>query len=301
MKVGDLFVAGNFSGKVRALYDERNHKVKAALPAAPVQVIGFDGVPQAGDAFIVMDTESEVREISRKRKQLKREQDFRRSHAITLDQIGKEIKEGRVKELNIVLKADVDGSNEALTDVLMKVSNTEVSVKVIHKAVGGISESDVLLASASKAIIIGFNVRPTVQARELAKKEEIDIRLYDVIYAVAEDIRAALEGMLDPEITDELTSTIEVRETFKVPKVGTIAGSFVVSGKASRSDFARIYRDDKLLYETKISTLKRFKEDVREVQSNFECGICLDGFDDIMVGDVIETYRKIETARKLEA
>ena len=301
LKVGDLFVAGNFSGKVRALYDERNHKVKAALPAAPVQVIGFDGVPQAGDTFIVMDTESEVREISRKRKQLKREQDFRRSHAITLDQIGKEIKEGRVKELNIVLKADVDGSNEALTDVLMKVSNTEVSVKVIHKAVGGISESDVLLASASKAIIIGFNVRPTVQARELAKKEEIDIRLYDVIYAVAEDIRAALEGMLDPEITDELTSTIEVRETFKVPKVGTIAGSFVVSGKASRSDFARIYRDDKLLYETKISTLKRFKEDVREVQSNFECGICLDGFDDIKVGDVIETYRKIETARKLEA
>lgn len=300
LKVGDLFVAGNFSGKVRALYDERNQKVKAALPASPVQVIGFDGVPQAGDTFIVMNTEREVREISSKRKQLKREHDFRRSHAVTLDQIAKEIKEGRVKELNIVLKADVDGSNEALTDVLMKVSNSEVSVKVIHKAVGGISESDVLLASASKAIIIGFNVRPTVQARELAKKEEIDIRLYDVIYAVVDDIRAALEGMLDPEITDELTSTIEVRETFKVPKVGTIAGSFVVSGKASRSDFARIYRDDKLLYETKISTLKRFKEDVREVQSNFECGICLDGFDDIKVGDVIETYRKVETARKLE-
>ncbi len=299
LKVGDLFVAGNFSGKVRAMYNERKKKIRTAPPATPVQVIGFDGVPQAGDSFVVMDNEREVREISNKRKQLKREQDFRRQHHLTLDQISQQIKHGQVKELNVILKADVDGSNEALSDALMKLSTDEVSVNVIHKAVGGISESDVLLASASQAVIIGFNVRPTVQARELAKKEEIDIRLYDIIYAVVEDVRSALEGMLEPEVTDELTATIEVRETFKVPKVGTIAGSYVVSGKASRSDLTRVYRDDKLIHETKISSLKRFKEDVREVASGFECGLGLEGFDDIKVGDIIETYKKVETARKL--
>ncbi len=299
LKVGDLFVAGSFGGKVRAMYDERSKAVKKAGPSTPVQVIGFDDVPQAGDSFTVLDSEREVREISTKRRQLKREHDFRKTRHMSLDQLSQQIKHGRVKELNIILKADVDGSNEALSDALMKVSNEEVSVNVIHKAVGGISESDVLLASASEAIIIGFHVRPTTQARELAKKEEIDIRLYDIIYAAVEEVKAALEGMLDPEITEELTATIEVRETFKVPKVGTIAGSYVVSGKASRNDYIRIYREDKLLHETRLSSLKRFKEDVREVASGFECGVGLEGFDDIKIGDVFETYRQVETARKL--
>ena len=300
LKVGDLFIAGNQSGKVRAMYNERNRKESKAPPSTPVQVIGFDGVPQAGDSFLVLDTEREVREISSKRQQLRREQEFRQHRHTTLDQISQQIKEGRVKELNIILKADVDGSNEALSDALMKLSNDEVSVNVIHKAVGGISESDVLFASASQAVIIGFQVRPSIQARELAKKEQIDIRLYDIIYSVVEDVKAALEGMLEPEITDELTATIEVRETFKVPKAGTIAGSYVVSGKATRNDFIRLYRDDKLLHEAKLSSLKRFKEDVKEVAAGFECGIGLKGFDDIKVGDIMETYRKVETARKLE-
>ncbi|MFQ5648486.1 MAG: translation initiation factor IF-2 [bacterium] len=299
LRVGNLFVAGHRSGKVRAMYDERSRKVSAAPPSTPVQVIGFDGVPQAGDNFVVLTTEREVREISTKRQQLRREQEFRTQRHLTLDQIAEQIQQGKIKELNIILKADVDGSIEALSDALMKLSNAEVSVKVIHKAVGGISESDILLASASNAIIIGFHVRPTIQARELAKQEEIDIRLYDIIYSAVEEVKAALEGMLDPEITEELTSTIEVRETFKVPKIGTIAGSYVVSGKASRNDFTRVYRNDKLIQETKISSLKRFKEDVREVSSGFECGINLDDFDDIKVGDIIETYRKVETARTL--
>lgn len=299
LHIGDLFVAGQQSGKVRAMYNERNRKVDEAPPSTPVQVIGFDGVPQAGDTFVVMESEREVREISTKRQQLKREQEFRATRHLTLDEIAKQIRQGEVKELNIIIKADVDGSIEALSDSLMKLSNEEVSVRVIHKAVGGISESDILLASASDAIIIGFHVRPTIQARELAKKEHIDIRLYDIIYSAVEDVKSALEGMLDPEIKEELTSTIEVRETFKVPKVGTIAGSYVLSGKASRNDFVRVYRDDKLLNETKISSLKRFKEDVKEVASGFECGIALDGFDDIKVGDIIETYKKVETARHL--
>ncbi len=300
LKVGDLFIAGHFSGKVRAMYDEHRRKVSVAPPSTPVQVIGFDGVPQAGDGFVVMKSEREVREISTKRQQLKREQDFRRQRHVTLDQIAQQIKQGQLQELNVILKADVDGSNEALSESLVKLSNEEVSVNVIHKGVGGISESDVLLASASNAVIIGFHVRPTVQARELAKKEEIDVRLYDIIYSVVEDVKAALEGMLSPEITEELTATIEVRETFKVPKVGTIAGSYVVSGKASRTDFVRIYREDKRLHETKIASLKRFKEDVKEVASGFECGVGLVGFDDLKIGDIIETYRKIETARKLD-
>ncbi len=300
LKVGDIFIAGQHSGKVRAMYDERNKAAKDAPPSSPIQVIGFDGVPQAGDSFVVMDSEREVRELSAKRQQLKREQDSRSKKHITLDQISQQIKEGQVKELNIILKADVDGSNEALSDALLKLSNKEVAVKVIHKAVGGISESDILLASASNAVIIGFHVRPSVQARDLAKKEEIDVRIYDIIYSAVDDVKSALEGMLDPEITDELTATIEVREIFKVPKVGTIAGSYVLSGKATRTDLIKLYRDDKLLHETRIGSLKRFKEDVREVASGFECGVSLVGFDDLKIGDVIETYKKVETARTLE-
>jgi len=299
LKVGDLFIAGHYSGKVRAMFDERKKKVKNAPPSTPIQVVGFEGVPQAGDSFLVMETEREVREISSKRQQLKREQDFRRKTHISLDQIAKRIREGAVKELNIILKADVDGSIEALTDSLMKLSNEEVSVAVIHKAVGGISESDVLLATASQAIIIGFHVRPTVQARELAKKDEIDIRLYDIIYDAVGDVKAALEGMLDPEISEEQAATIEVREVFKVPKMGKIAGCYVLSGKVSRNDLIKIYRQDKLLNDTKISSLRRFKEDVKEVATGFECGIGLEGFDDIKNGDILETYIEIKTARTL--
>lgn len=299
LAVGDLFIAGHYSGKVRAMFDERKKKVTKAPPSTPIQVVGFDGVPQAGDSFLVMETEREVREISSKRQQLKREQDFRRTTHISLDQIAKRIREGAVKELNIILKADVDGSIEALTDSLVKLSNKEVSVNFIHKAVGGISESDVLLATASQAIIIGFHVRPTVQARELAKKDEIDIRLYDIIYHAVEDVKAALEGLLDPEISEEQAATIEVREVFKVPKIGKIAGCYVLSGKVSRTDLIKIYRQDKLLNDTKISSLRRFKEDVKEVASGFECGIGLEGFDDIKNGDIFETYIEVKTARTL--
>jgi len=299
LQVGNLFISGQYAGKVRAMYNERNQKVSSAPPSTPVQVVGFEGVPQAGDAFIVMHAERDVREISAKRQQLKREQDFRRHRHVTLDQISQRIRHGEVKELNIILKADVDGSIEALGDALMRLSNEEVAVNVIHKAVGGISESDVLLASASEAIIIGFQVRPTLQARDLAKKEDIDIRLYKVIYDALEDVKSALEGLLEPEISEEITSTIEVRNTFKVPKIGTVAGCYVLSGKVIRNDLAKIYRDDKLTNETRISSLRRFKDDVREVTSGFECGIGLEGFDDIKVGDIIETYKQIKTARKL--
>jgi len=299
LKVGDIFVAGQFSGRVRAMYDEKGKRLKDAPPSKAVQVIGFNNVPQAGDTFMVMDTEKEVREVSTRRQQIKREQDFRRTHLVSLDQISQRIKYGEVKELNIVLKADVDGSNEALSDALMKLSNDEVAVNVIHKGVGGISESDVLLASASNAVIIGFHVRPTVKARELAKKEEIDIRLYTIIYDAVGEVKASLEGLLEPEISEELTATIEVRETFKVPKIGTIAGCYVVSGKLTRSDLVKVYREDKLIHETEISSLKRFKEDVREITSGFECGIGLKGYDDLKVGDILETYKEIETARKL--
>jgi translation initiation factor IF-2 len=299
LNTGDLFISGQFSGKVRAMYNERKRKVSSAPPSTPVQVVGFEGVPQAGDSFIVMETEKEVREISTKRQQLKREQDFRRQRQVTLDQISKQIQEGNIKELNLIVKADVGGSVEALSDALMKLSNDEVSINVIHKAVGGISESDVLLASASEAIIIGFQIRPTLQARELAEKQDIDIRLYRVIYDAVEDVKTALEGLLEPEITEEITATIEVRQTFRVPKAGTVAGCYVVSGKVTRNDLVKIYREDKLIYETKIMSLKRFKDDVKEVAAGFECGIGLEGFDDIKVGDIIETYKQVETPRKL--
>ena len=299
LKVGDLFIAGQFSGKVRAMHNERNRKVDTAPPSTPVQVVGFDGVPQAGDAFIVMDSEKEVREISSKRRQLRREQDFRLMQRITLDQISQQIRHGQMKALNLIVRADVDGSVEALSDALMKLSNKEVSVNVIHKAVGGISESDILLASASQAVILGFQIRPTLKARELAEKEEVEIHLYSVIYDAVDDIKSALEGLLDPEITEEITSTVEVRSIFRVPKVGVIAGCYILSGKVTRNDLTKVYRDDRLIYETKISSLKRFKDDAREVTSGFECGIGLDGFDDIKISDVIETYKKVETARKL--
>ncbi|MCG3117986.1 MAG: Elongation factor 4 [bacterium] len=299
LNIGDPFIAGHHAGRVRAMYDERGRRLQSAPPSTPVRVVGFAGVPTAGDHLVVMASEREAKEISLKRQQIKREQDFRKTRHITLDQISKQIKEGDVKELRLIVKGDVDGSVEALSDSLLKLSNNEVTIRVIHKGVGGISESDVLLAAASEAIVIGFHIRVSQQARAIAERENVDIRNYKIIYDAVNDVKAALEGLLEPEISEQVTATIEVRKTFKVPKVGTIAGCYVQSGKITRSDHIRLYRDDKLIFEGKIASLKRLKDDVREVASGFECGIGLENYDDVHEGDVLETYQIIKTKRTL--
>lgn len=299
LKIGDSFVAGQYNGRVRAMFDERSNPVKEAPPSTPVQVLGFTGMPQAGDVFTEVDSEQEARLIGLKRQQLKREQSFRQVRRLTLDQISKRIAEGFIKELSIIIKADVDGSVEALSDSLMELATEDVAVRIIHKGVGTITESDVLLAEASQAVIIGFHVTPNAQATELAQKEKIDIRLYKVIYDVVNDIKLALSGLLEPEFSEEITGTIEIREVFKASRVGLIAGCYVLSGKVIRNTQARLIRDEKIVYEGKIASLKRFKEDVKEVASGFECGITLDDFKDIQVGDTLETYKIIETARTL--
>jgi translation initiation factor IF-2 len=299
LKVGDPFIAGQFSGRVRGLFNDRGQKTKEAGPSKPVMVLGFSGLPQAGDTFTVLESEKDTKEISFRRQQIKREQDFRKIKHLTLDQISKRIKEGQVKELSIILKGDVDGSVEAIGDSLSKLSNEEVAVKIIHKGVGAVSESDVLLASASDAVVIGFQVRPTIKAREIAQRENVDIRLYKVIYNAISDVKDALEGLLEPEFEEKNLSVIEVREIFKVPKIGLVAGCYVVSGKVTRNDKAKLFRNDRLIYDGKIDSLKRFKEDAKEVVGGFECGVALDGFDDIKVNDVIETYRLDEIKRSL--
>lgn len=299
IKVGDSFIAGIQCGRVRAMYDEREHRVEVAKPSTPVQVIGFDGVPQAGDNLIVMENEREARAISLRRTQLKREQDFRLIRSVTLDDISQKIKDGKIKELKVIVKGDVDGSVGALSDSLMKIMHSEVRVNVIHRAVGTISESDVLLAAASGAVIIGFHVRPNLNARRLAEQENVDVRLYNIIYDAIDDVKKALEGLLSPEKKEEITATIEVRDVFKVPKVGTVAGCSVQDGKIVRGNKVRLIRDGIIIFEGGISSLKRFKDDVREVESGFECGIGLDGFNDIKVGDTIEAYKIVETMRKL--
>ncbi|HNS72992.1 MAG TPA: translation initiation factor IF-2, partial [bacterium] len=300
LKVGDPFIAGSYSGKVRSMFDDHGRKVKQAGPSMPVAVLGFAGMPQAGDSIIVLSSERDTREISQKRQQLQREHERWRSHARTLDEISRQIQKGQIRQLFVVLKADVDGSIEAITDTLINLGTDEVAVEIIHKGVGAISESDVLLASASNAIIIGFNVRPTTKAREMAAKEDIDIRLYEVIYDIVNDIKSALEGFLAPTISEELTATVEIRQVFKVPKVGNIAGCYVSSGKISRSDRVKVYRDDRLIHDGQLSSLKRFKDDVREVATGFECGLALANYDDIKVSDIIEAYRMVETKRTLE-
>lgn len=301
LHVGDPFVAGQMHGKVRAMYDENGRRVHEAPPSRPVRVVGFSGVPNAGDLLTVMTTEQEAKEISLKRQQLKRAQDFRKVKHITLDQLSKQVKEGQIKELRLIVKGDVDGSVEALSDSLLKLSTGEVAVKVIHKGVGGISESDVLLAAASDAVVFGFHVRATQQARDVAEREAVDIRIYKIIYDAVNDVKAALEGMLEPELSEQITSSINVRATFKIPKVGTIAGCYVQSGKINRNDNIRLYRNDKLIHEGKIASLKRLKDDAREVASGFECGIGIAGYDDIHVGDVIESFQVIKTKRTLAA
>lgn len=300
LKIGDPFIAGVTHGRVRAMFDERGKKVFVAGPSTPVLVLGFETAPQAGDVFAIVESEREARETSIKRMQLKREQDHRQVHHITLDEIASQISQGGFKELPIIVKGDVDGSIEALSDSLMKLSNAEVSVNVIHKGVGAISEGDVLLATASKAIIIGFHVRPNVNARKLAEAEKVDIRLYNIIYDAIAEVKSALEGMLSPVVSEENVATIEVRDIFKVPKIGTIAGCYVTDGKVDRKHKLRLFRDGIAIYEGDFSSLKRFKDDVKEVERGFECGVGINNFNDIKVGDIIETYKLIETKKKLE-
>jgi len=299
LHVGDPFLAGIYSGKVRAMFDERGKHLEIAGPSTPVQLTGLDGIPQAGDTFLVMESDHEAREISLKRQQLKREQDFRQVHLTTLDDISQQIKDGQVRELNVIVKGDVDGSVEALSDSLMKIEHKEVKLNVIHSGVGTISESDVILAAASGAVIIGFRVRPNLNARRLAEKEKVDIRNYSIIYDAIDDIHNALEGLLSPEKKEEIIGTVNVREVFKVPKIGNIAGCYVVDGRILRSNRVRLVRDGIQVFEGTISSLKRFKDDVREVESGFECGIGLENFNDIKVGDVIEAFRIVESKRKL--
>lgn len=299
LRLGDSFIAGVCSGRVRAMFDERGNRVEVAHPSTPVQVIGFDGIPQAGDEFVALATDHEAREISLKRQQLKREQDFRQARRVTLDTLSQEIKEGQVRELKVIVKGDVDGSVEALSDSLMKLSNQEVRVLVLHRGVGAISESDVLLAAASDAVIIGFHVRPNLNARRLAEQEQVDIRLYSIIYDAIKDVRDALEGLLEPERKEEVVATVEVRETFKVSKVGMVAGCHVQDGRIARNSKVRLVRDGVVIFEGAIASLKRFKEDVRDVEAGFECGIALQNYNDIKVGDTIEAYKTVETKRKL--
>lgn len=299
LKIGDPFVAGIYQGKVRAMFDERGNKVVDAPPSTPVLVLGFEGAPQAGDTFVVVESERQAREIGIKRQQLKREQDQKQVHHITLDEIAEQISIGGVKELPLIVKGDVDGSVEALSDSLMKLSTQEVIVRVIHKGVGGISESDVLLAAASNAIIIGFHVRPNINARKLAENQKVDIRLYNVIYDAINEVKAALEGLLSPVLSEEVVASVEVRDTFKVPKVGTVAGCYVLEGKISRNNKIRLIRDGIVIFEGEIGTLKRFKDDVREVDAGYECGLNLNNFNDIKVGDIVEAYKIVETKKKL--
>ncbi|MBI9071712.1 MAG: translation initiation factor IF-2 [Melioribacteraceae bacterium] len=300
LKIGDPFVAGVHHGRVRAMFDERNKKINEVGPSTPVLVLGFEGSPQAGDTFIVMESERAARELSNKRMQLKNEQDRRQVRMTTLDEIARQASQGGLKELPLIVKGDVDGSVEALADSLMKLSNEEVTVRVIHKGVGAISEGDVILAAASQAIIVGFHVRPHNNARKLAEKEQVDIRLYNVIYDTINEIRSALEGLLSPVISEKMVATVEVRDTFKVPKVGTVAGCYVTDGKISRNEKIRLFRDGIVIYEGELSQLRRFKDDVKEVDAGYECGLNIHNFNDIKVGDIIESYIMIETKKTLD-
>ncbi len=299
LRVGDILLAGSYFGHAKAMYNERGHKVDEVGPATPVLVLGLNGAPQAGDKFNVLDSDREAKEIANKREQLQREQGIRTQKHITLEEIGRRIAIGNFQELNIIIKGDVDGSVEALADSLIKLSTEEIQVNVKHKAVGQISESDVLLAVASNAIIIGFQVRPSLGARKLAEKEEIDIRLYSIIYDAIEEIKAAMEGMLSPEVKEEIVATLEVRDTFKITKVGTIAGCIVKEGKIQRNTLIRVIREGIVVYTGELGSLKRFKEDVKEVSSGYECGLNVDNFNDIKVGDVIEGYKEVEVKKTL--
>tara|TARA_R110002073_G_scaffold40547_6_gene115363 strand:- start:13611 stop:16367 length:2757 start_codon:yes stop_codon:yes gene_type:complete len=300
LKIGDFLLAGKNSGKIKAMHDERGNVVLEAGPSTPVSILGLDGAPQAGDKFHVFDDEREAKQIATKRSQLQREQSVRTQRHITLDEIGRRIALGDFKELNIILKGDVDGSVEALTDSLQKLSTEEIQVNIIHKAVGAITESDVLLASASDAIVIGFNVRPSVSARTLADKEEIDIRNYSIIYDVINDVKDAMEGMLSPEMKEEITGNAEIRETYKISKVGTIAGCMVTDGKIFRNSRIRIIREGVVVFTGELASLKRFKDDAKEVAKGYDCGIQIKNYNDIKELDIIEAYQEVAVKKKLK-
>ena len=296
---GDVVLAGTNFGRIKAMFNERNQRIKEVLPGEPALILGLNGAPQAGDNFNVMNSEHEAREIANKREQLQREQSLRTKKHFTLDELGRRIALGDFKELNIIVKGDVDGSVEALSDALINLSTENIQVNVIHKAVGAISDSDILLAAASNAIICGFQVRPTTSARKIAEKEEIDIRLYSIIYDAIEEIKSAMEGMLSPEIKEEITATVEIREVFKITKVGTVAGCLVREGKIKRSNKIRIIRDGIVVYTGELDSLKRFKDDVKEVGTNYECGLNIKNYNDIQVGDIVESYEETEVRKTL--
>ncbi|WP_214227140.1 translation initiation factor IF-2 [Pedobacter sp. B4-66] len=299
LKIGDPILAGSYSGRVKALFNERGQKVDKAGPSVPVQVLGMQGAPTAGDRFNALESEVEAREIANKRLQLMREQGLRTQKHITLDEIGRRLAIGNFKELNLIVKGDVDGSIEALSDSLLKLSTPEIQINIIGKAVGQISESDVLLASASDAIIIGFQVRPSPGARKLAEAEQIDIRLYSIIYDAINEIKAAMEGMLAPEFEEKITANVEIRDTFKITKVGTIAGCMVLDGTITRNSKIRIVRDGVVIYTGELASLKRYKDDVKEVSRGYECGLNIHNFNNIEVGDIVEAYEQVEVKRKL--
>ncbi|MCF8216999.1 MAG: translation initiation factor IF-2 [Chlorobium sp.] len=299
LKVGDPFVAGNTMGKVRALMDERGKRILFAGPSQPVRVLGFEDLPQSGDVLTVMASDRDARDLAQKRQIIRREHEFRRSTRVKLDSIARQIKEGLMKELNVIIKADTDGSIQALADGLMKIQNEEVKVQIIHQGVGQITETDVLLAAASDAIIIGFRVRPNVNAKKLAEKEDLDVRFYSVIYHVLEDVEKALEGMLSPELHEESLGSLEIRQVFRVPKVGNVGGCYVLEGKIFRDSKVRLLREGVQIYDGQLDTLKRFKDDVKEVDAGYECGVSLKNYDDIKNGDIVEAYKIVEKKRKL--
>jgi translation initiation factor IF-2 len=300
LKIGDYVLAGTCSGKVKAMQDERGKNVEEVGPSQPISILGLDGAPQAGDKFHVLEDEREAKQIAARRSQLQREQSVRTQRHITLDEIGRRIALGEFKELNIILKGDVDGSVEALTDSFQKLSTDEIQVNIIYKAVGPITESDVLLASASDAVIIGFNVRPMGNAKAIAEKEEIDIRMYSIIYDAINDLKDAMEGMLSPEMKEEITGTAEIRETFKISKIGTIAGCMVTSGKIFRNSNIRLIRDGVVIYTGELASLKRFKDDVKEVSKGYDCGLQIKNYNDINEGDIVEAFQEVAVKKKLK-
>ena len=299
LKIGDFVLAGKNSGKVKALFDERGKNLKIAPPSSPVSILGLDGAPKAGDNFLVLKDEKEAKQIAAKRTQLQREQNVRTQRHITLDEIGRRIALGEFQELNIILKGDVDGSVEALSNSLENLSTQEIEVKIIHKGVGAITESDIILASASDAIVIGFNVRPMGNARSLSEKEQIDIRTYSIIYDAINDVKDAMEGMLSPELKEEITGNAEIRETYKISKVGTIAGCMVTSGKIYKNSGVRLIREGVVVFTGTLLSLKRFKDDVKEVAKGYDCGIQIKSFNDLKVNDLIEAFQEVEIKKKL--
>jgi len=299
LKGGDPFVCGMFYGRVRAMIDDKGLKVDTAPPAFPVEILGLQGVPQAGETFVVVDDEARARQIAEYRHTKQREADLVKTSKVSLEDLYDQIKAGGVKELKVVLKADVHGSVEALAEAMSRLATSEVKVNVIHGSVGGITESDVLLAAASNAIVIGFNIRPEVKASNLAAQEGVDIRLYTIIYDAIADIKAALEGLLEPTFKEQIIGRVQVRQVFNISGIGAVAGSYVTEGKIQRTNLVRLLRDQVVVHEGKISGLKRFKDDVREVSSGYECGISIEGFMDIKPGDVLEAFERVQVARRL--